>query len=309
MGVLAVGWSIMVIAFFISQYKVERERKHREYCRMCSPPQVDEKDLVFEGRTLAISPEEQHAILMRRFPYYKGLEFSLQQRFLKRLNIFINSKIFIIKEEEGFKEMPLLVSAAAIQLSFGLDDFILPFYRYVRIYHQEYFALHNFSFLAGNVQGRTITVAWNHFLDGVENTQDGSNVGLHEMSHALYFQKLIIDENYAKRFTRQWKALIAHCEEAHKAEVSMKKDLYSDYAAKEMQEFWAESVELFFEKPVQLKQEYPEVFGAMCNLLNQDPTVTNCPLLNVHTPFREGLIQLTTQLRDRSLNRSAVAES
>ena len=47
--------------------------------------------------------------------------------------------------------------------------------------------------------------------------------------------------------------------------------LYSDYAMKDFQEFWAESVEIFFEKPLQMKALYPELYAAMSDLLNQDP--------------------------------------
>ena len=47
--------------------------------------------------------------------------------------------------------------------------------------------------------------------------------------------------------------------------------LYSDYAMKDFQEFWAESVEIFFEKPVQLKVLYPALYQVMSDLLNQDP--------------------------------------
>jgi MtfA peptidase len=36
--------------------------------------------------------------------------------------------------------MPILISAAAIQISFGLNDCELPYYKYIRIHKEEYFA-------------------------------------------------------------------------------------------------------------------------------------------------------------------------
>ena len=48
-------------------------------------------------------------------------------------------------------------------------------------------------------------------------------------------------------------------------------DLYTDYGLKNSQEFWAESVELFFEKPERLKRCYPNLYNAIMQLLNQDP--------------------------------------
>jgi hypothetical protein len=46
--------------------------------------------------------------------------------------------MFIIKASEGVREMPVLVSASAVQLTFGLPDFTLSFYRYIRIYPAEF---------------------------------------------------------------------------------------------------------------------------------------------------------------------------
>ncbi|MEO6489720.1 MAG: zinc-dependent peptidase [Ferruginibacter sp.] len=54
-------------------------------------------------------------------------------------------------------------------------------------------------------------------------------------------------------------------------------DFYSAYAMKNFQEFWAESAELFFEKPDEMKAFYPDLYESMKNLLNQDP-VNNVPV-------------------------------
>ena len=47
--------------------------------------------------------------------------------------------------------------------------------------------------------------------------------------------------------------------------------LYSDYGLKNLQEFWAESVEIFFERPSAMKEQYPELFTQISLLLNQQP--------------------------------------
>ena len=43
------------------------------------------------------------------------------------------------------------------------------------------------------------------------------------------------------------------------------------YAATNYNEFWAVSVETFFEKPFQMKQEMPVLYRGLCQLLRQDP--------------------------------------
>jgi Mlc titration factor MtfA (ptsG expression regulator) len=43
------------------------------------------------------------------------------------------------------------------------------------------------------------------------------------------------------------------------------------YAATDFQEFWAVSVETFFEKPKELKTKMPDLYKAISDLLNLDP--------------------------------------
>jgi Mlc titration factor MtfA (ptsG expression regulator) len=47
--------------------------------------------------------------------------------------------------------------------------------------------------------------------------------------------------------------------------------LYSDYAMKNFQEFWAESIEIFFQSPEILHDHYPDLYKIICDLLCQDP--------------------------------------
>ncbi|HEX2534061.1 MAG TPA: zinc-dependent peptidase [Chitinophagaceae bacterium] len=251
------------------------------------PPPVMAGELSFPGSASGIPLTEMERILEKRFVYYQCLDGRLRRLFLRRLHRFIEHKHFIIKDDEGFREMPVLVSAAAIQLTFGLKHYFLPFYRYIRIYPQEYVADHALKVLAGNVQGNTITVAWNHFLEGYAKMNDGANVGLHEMSHALYIQKMVIGQHPAEDFGGRWTSLMNECKLASEAEAQGRYNLYSPYADTNLQEFWAESVELFFEKPAELRKHYPDVYAALQALLNQDPLNPACPLLKNNRTFRE----------------------
>jgi Mlc titration factor MtfA (ptsG expression regulator) len=260
-------------------------------------PDVDQTDIVYNGTSNSIGLGEIEAILEKRYSYYASLQPELKEKFLVRTQTFIRRKIFIIKNGEGYREMPVLVSASAIQLTFGLNDYLLPFYKYIRIYPSEYFGDGSFKVLAGNVKNNIITVAWNHFLKGNEDLTDGSNVGLHEMSHALYFQKVVVDANYARRFCRNYDDVLTSCKEAYQTEVAGQKNLYSAYADTDLQEFWAESVEIFFEKPNELYLQYPAVYEAMKALLNQDPLNKIHPVLETTPLLPQKLARLFKVLR------------
>jgi MtfA peptidase len=270
----------------------DKKIRHWELSKAAPRPVVNKGDIICHAPNNQISFEETHDILIKHSHYFKALEPGLKQKFIERILLFMDKKTFIIKDDEAFKEMPVLVSAAAIQLTLGLKDYLLPFYKYIRIFPEEYLADHSFRILAGNVENNTITVAWNHLLQGNANATDGSNLGLHEMSHALYFQKLIIDADQAKRFVKKYNHLITECREAWQTESTGRKNLYSSYAESDIQEFWAESVELFFEKPLELQLHYPNVYGAMKLVLNQDPANQAFPIIKPGLTFRERLFIL-----------------
>lgn len=264
---------VIVLGLGGATYQTLRERwlpPERRY-RGPRPPKIDALDTVADAESLDFTPAEVHAILSKHFPYYTGLDAYLQRRFLRRTVRFIGAKLFIIKSSIAFREMPVLTAAAGVQLTFGLNGWLLPWFRYIRIYPEAFASEVEFKLLVGNVSARTITVSWHHFLHGYAHSADGSNVALHEMAHALWYQKLEVDKRDALNFRDRYQRLMRCCKEARGFETSGHYDLYSDYGTTNLQEFWAESVELFFERGAELRRLYPEVYAAMVRLLKQDP--------------------------------------
>lgn len=226
--------------------------------------------LVYKGRDLHFTKAEIEAILLKYFPYYKQLDPRLRGKFIKRLRSFIQIKTFVIRHHEGFNEMPVLISAAAIQITFGLEQYLLPWFVYIQIHNEAYFADNALRVLAGHVHNQTITLAWSYFLKGY-SAYDGCNVGLHEMAHALYYQHIIADERRQQNIAAYFDAVMIEGAETFKACRPENNRLYTDYAFTNLQEFWAESIELFFEKPDDLRLLYPGLYGELVQLLHQDP--------------------------------------
>jgi MtfA peptidase len=286
---------IFIIIFYLAFVLIDSRQKKTQpvySTKLLSAPNIEETDIIYNGATDTIGRSVIEAILEKHCTYYKSLQPELKEKFLQRTQKFMKHKIFIIKNNEGYQEMPVLVSAAAIQLSFGLKDYLLPFYKYIRVYPHEYLSDNFFKVLAGNVQNNVITVAWNQFLKGNEILTDGSNVGLHEMSHALYFQKMVIGSYAAKEFCKSYNHVLCACKEAHQSEINGQKNLYSAYADSELQEFWAESVEIFFEKPIELNEQYPSVYQAMKSLLKQDPLNKVYPVINEESTLSQKLVSI-----------------
>lgn len=235
--------------------------------------------LTFYGDELYFSDQQIAAILMKRFPYYKALSQEEQSIFVKRLQKFMADKTFKIHDERGFKEMPVLISAAAIQLTFGLKKYLLPYFHFIHIHPQEFLRVQPvLCFLEGNVSGHSINLSWKHFLEGYTNPKDGQNVGLHELAHALYYQTFEAEQNVDSNFRDCYDEFSMFGNKAFHTEKTVAGGLYSEYAEKNFQEFWAESVEIFFEKPVEMRSHYPQLYQAMKEMLNQDP-VTKAHLM------------------------------
>ena len=227
---------------------------------------------IYYGEELNFENTELDQMLNKRINYYNRLPDELKIRFLTRLQKFMSSKTFKIHSDTPFKEMPVLISAAAVQLTFGLEQYRLPNFEFIHVYPQEFMRIdEHISFLEGNVKGRTINLSWKHFLDGYATLEDGQNVGLHELAHALYYQTFVVEENVDENFRDRYSDYTNDANKAFQTETDLLGGLYSDYAVRNYQEFWAESVELFFEKPDDLQRDYPQLYENLKRLLNQDP--------------------------------------
>lgn len=226
----------------------------------------------YYGEDLTFSDEDLTEILTKHFPYFNALPADGKPIFLKRLTRFIAEKTFKVYDDTVFREMPVLISAAAIQLTFGLEKYLLPHFQFIHIYPQEFMRTGPvLCLLEGNVSGRAINLSWKHFLEGYAKPSDGQNVGLHELAHALYYQTFIVEENIDKNFRDQYSNFRNDANKAYHTEKNIYGGLYSEYAEKNFQEFWAESIELFFEKPAAMNRSYRQLYASLKLLLNQDP--------------------------------------
>lgn len=218
----------------------------------------DEKQVVYNN------------ILQQYIPYYKNLSTVLRERFLKRSLTFMSVKNFEFVEMQEEEYMPLLISATAVQLTFGLENYTLDYFKTIYVMKSTYrFGLYNVPF-EGHVNTDGIYLSWNNYLKAYADYSDGDNVGLHEMAHALTYTNFTAnigsDEAFKERFRKFSKTGRAVFASVQAGEISF----LGNYAATNYEEFWAVCVENFFERPLSFKIQLPELYSAMCQLLNQD---------------------------------------
>jgi Mlc titration factor MtfA (ptsG expression regulator) len=228
------------------------------------------RPLHYAGAKLKFTDEELDKICTKYNPYYDRLNFAEKKRFTGRLKEFLRTKDFYIYADKGYKEMPILISASAIQITFGLDEYKLSHFKNIIIHPDAYLMDNPLRVLMGNVQGNSITLSWKHFLEDYQNPSDGKNVGLHEMAHALQVQYIFTKHSRTNDFKEDFEHYDRVDDEVLKEKFESD-GLFDKYALNNKNELWATAVELFFERPADLKLDYPELYDSIKLVLNQDP--------------------------------------
>ncbi len=138
--------------------------------------------------------------------YYMSLSPAMRQRFLERVVEFMETKKFDYVDITADEKMPLLISAASVQITFGLDKYLLDFFDTIHVLQHDYrYGSYNIPFV-GHVSSNGIYLSWDNFLKGFEDYTDANNVGIHEMAHALAYVNFMAgsndgeDDAFKKRF-------------------------------------------------------------------------------------------------------------
>lgn len=215
--------------------------------------------------------KEYHRWLLEYNSYYRGLEQVNRDRFLDRVLQFIDGKKFEYVRVQPDPVIPLLVSAAAIQVSFGLEDFSFDFFEYIYIANTSYHWRGNPSVYEGHVNRKGIFLSWEHFVQGYRDYTDGHNVGIHELAHALTYTTQYGDSLHDRRFRKRFRKFVRVAAPVFENLKNGGVGFLPPQAAGNFHEFWAVSMEAFFERALVFRVAEPALYDAFCALLNQDP--------------------------------------
>ncbi len=123
--------------------------------------------------------------------------------------------------------------------------------------------------------GGPVILSWDSVRGSGRNERDGRNVVYHEFAHKLDMLDGMVDgtpvmvddeefREWVQVMTREYDEL---CESARLG----RKSLLDDYGATNVGEFFAVATEAFFEKPVEMKQGHPALYGVLQDFYGQDP--------------------------------------
>ncbi len=210
-------------------------------------------------------------LLEFRMEYFRKLSPAAKDIFAARTNELQQTWTFHGVDMEVDQEMEYLISATAVQLSFGYREFLFDGFENIYLHPEPFFVKQFNGELRGAVSPLgVIHLSWKNFTNGYSQEHDGINLGLHEMAHALfvslalYTPKTLPERAKLNTWMQRADRIIdMDCEEYQ--------TFFRKYAFTNKQEFLAVTVEQFFERPEPFFEALPNLFSDLCWLLNQNP--------------------------------------
>ncbi|NNE87816.1 MAG: zinc-dependent peptidase [Silicimonas sp.] len=228
----------------------------------------------------------QRAIIAYQVPLLSNLPSDLHAKLEGKIKLFLKQVEFIGCDGlEVTEDMRLSIAAQACLLVVNIDAWYVSL-RTILIYpgafksidksHDGYVVTEREVVRTGESWNRgPVILSWQHSAAGARNHTDGHNVVLHEFAHQIDdlsghtdgVPVLAKGHSYA-----DWERVFVEAYDTHLRNVERGRHTVIDaYGAEGYEEFFAVSVEVFFERPSALKREEPEVYAQLSELFRLDP--------------------------------------
>lgn len=202
------------------------------------------------------------------FSYYKLLNAKEKRKFLLRVsNIRNRNQLKISPEIKNTNhEVELLICAAFTQITFGYTDYEMESFTKIVVNPNTFYSrLANHEVKGLTTGSGYIFYSWEDFLKGYSHDSDKVNLALHELAHALYIDRF---HNRDNSDWEQWKIKATAVLEM--IENNTELIFFRKYGKRNINEFWAVSVECFFEDPINFKKQHQYLYHATATILKQD---------------------------------------
>ena len=232
-------------------------------------------------------PDNWPVIVERNVPLARGLSADERERLLRLVQVFLADKHF-----EGCgglaltEEMKVTIAAGACLLLLHLEGPCYPTLRTVLVYPHGFVPKSARSPGTGQVarppvplMGESwgdgvVVISWDDTVRGARNPADGENVVLHEFAHQLDGEDGVTDGTpiLPSGALRTWGGVLSEeYERLRRDTADDRASALDEYGATNKAEFFAVATETFFEKPLQLEREHPELYGQLQQFYHQDP--------------------------------------
>jgi MtfA peptidase len=234
-------------------------------------------------------PKEWLQIIRRNVAFFSRLAPSDQAELLGHIQVFLAEKGFEgCGDLELTDEIRVTIAAQACLLLLHRKTDYFPRLLTILVYPSHYVAeekrqVYEHLWEEGKTvrlgeTGRqlgVVVLAWDAVKSGANDSADGKNVVIHEFAHQLDFENYATDGAPALATREQqlsWREIMktefASLRTADESGIPM---LLDTYGATDPAEFFAVSVEAFFEWPRALRVRHPKLYAELQKYFRQDP--------------------------------------
>ena len=233
-----------------------------------------------QKRSLRLSGAQRDS-LSKDFPLYDRLPVPLRDELEGLMHVFMDEKSFEACGglPEVTEHMRHVISAQACLLLLNRKH---DFYRKLRsilLYPSAYKAKNEHGGedvrLGESWNSGSVILAWDSVVSGGRDEKDGHHVTLHEFAHQLDQVDGAADgvpELANIGHYREWASVFSSAFDRFQTKLDKgQRTVIDPYGATNPAEFFAVLTETFYEKPTQLKKNYPKVYDQLCSYYRVDP--------------------------------------
>lgn len=231
-------------------------------------------------RQLRLS-QEARELLGRDFPLFTKLPDSLRNELEGLMHVFMDEKSFEAcgGMEEVTEHMRHVISAQACLLLVNRKHDYYRKLRSVLLYPSAYKAKNEHGGddvrLGESWDTGSVILAWDSVVAGGRDEKDGHHVTLHEFAHQLDQVDGAADgvpELSTVGCYREWAVVFSAAFDRFQTKLEKgRRTVIDPYGATNPAEFFAVLTETFYEKPAQLKKNYPKVYEQLKRYYRVDP--------------------------------------
>jgi Mlc titration factor MtfA (ptsG expression regulator) len=212
-------------------------------------------------------------VLSKNHLYFIHLRTDRQNKFFRKVVDNFRYFKFVGNGTKLSDRQKIIIAAAAAQLVLFLPDEALSYFTKIIVYSDFYHSRITGRMHKGEVNPgmRVIVFSKRGIIEGNKVQNDGINLLHHEFAHALWLEHKLVGHRYTVLDEDLMNSFEAYAESEIEAIRNVDDHFFRAYAFENLAEFFAVSVENFFERPNEFQKQQPQLFDILAGLLKQNP--------------------------------------
>lgn len=209
--------------------------------------------------------------ILETYPFYNQIDSKEKKYFEHRVVRFLETTDF--RGRDGLvldDNKRLQIAMMVIQMTFGMRNYLLESVETIILYPSSYYSILNKSENNGefNPRSKALVLSWEHFNANNHSGNDGINLGIHEITHAIHYHAMKSNDISAEIFHETFLELEKYLSSVELRKRIVNSKILREYAFTDKFEFIAVLVEVFMETPEDLKKQFPDIYQYVAQMLN-----------------------------------------